>query len=619
MTSSPTRAQDVKPAPPGLWRSLLGWLASLKVAVVLLVVLSAVLAVATFLEAKHGREWAQWFCYTSWWFMGLWAALGVNVIAAALVRFPWKLRHLGFLLTHFGVIVLMIGALQTCRSGIEGQVLFAEGDSVTSMVVKDRTQLTIATQGKQGRASAKYSFLGGPVPWSAGKVVDFPETGGVKVRVLKFYPQAQREAKWAADESAAGQPALQLALLGPGGKPVEEKWLSASQFGGEEYFGQVRCSLLPATSETLLKDFIEPPEAKKDSDGVLSMHYDGKMVRVDVRESLGKKIPLGDSGISVEIVDYIPDAAPGTAGKFVSRSNQPRNPLLNLLVYLPGEKEPVRQIAFAKLPLLNLDGVNGRELPVKFWYHHPAAQPPAGAEFMQTPDGKLFCRVFTEDATQSRGEVKEGGQIEIIPAVKFLVVKYLPHAREMIAFVPAESSAGKPAAEEAAALLEITADGVKHEVWLKRNDEQFGLQWIETAAGPLQLLLGYEDHPLGFSLKLHDFTRDMNPGGMGDASYASTVQLVDKSKLISPEDVDQRHEIKMNHPLTYGKLTFYQSSFNQMPDGREVSILSAAYDPGRPWKYLGSVMVCVGMLFVFYIPLGRGRKAAAAPVAEVEG
>ena len=88
----------------------LDWFASLKLAVVLLVALAAVLAAATLLEKWRGHEYAQWYVYNSPWFMALVALLALNILAAMIVRFPWRWRHCGFLLAHAGVLVLLAGA-----------------------------------------------------------------------------------------------------------------------------------------------------------------------------------------------------------------------------------------------------------------------------------------------------------------------------------------------------------------------------------------------------------------------------------------------------------------------------------------------------------------------------
>ena len=52
-------------APPGLARQVLAWLASTKLAVVLLVGIALVLAATTIVEAQRGREYAQWHVYKS--------------------------------------------------------------------------------------------------------------------------------------------------------------------------------------------------------------------------------------------------------------------------------------------------------------------------------------------------------------------------------------------------------------------------------------------------------------------------------------------------------------------------------------------------------------------------
>ena len=83
----------------------------------------------------------------------------------------------------------------------------------------------------------------------------------------------------------------------------------------------------------------------------------------------------------------------------------------------------------------------------------------------------------------------------------------------------------------------------------------------------------------------------MNPGGMGDARFASTVHLHDEAKHI-----DQDHEISMNEPLVHGKYTFYQSGI--LPSGTG-TVLTVACDPGLFLKYLGSIMTCAGTVIMF--------------------
>ncbi len=310
------------------------------------------------------------------------------------------------------------------------------------------------------------------------------------------------------------------------------------------------------------------------------------------RANLGKKIDLGDGKVSVEIVQYLPNAKVGANRRWVSEGNAPANPLVELRIYAPDQKEPIRQVALAHYPFRTFDEVRGRTCSVKFCYHHPASKAPAGVEFLETPDGKLYCRVGIEGKYQARGEVHVGDKLELPAGSRVVLMDYLPHARRQVTFQPAardEEGAGPPAA----AGLEVTAGGETQEVWLQRNDKEYGTRRLATPEGPLAIAFGDEYYPLGFSLRLEEFQRGRNPGGMGDASFASKVRLIDKSR-----QMDEQREIWMNHPLTHGKFVFYQSGFNEESGAKPVSVFMVAHDPGRGLKHLGSLMVCLGTLLV---------------------
>jgi hypothetical protein len=268
--------------------------------------------------------------------------------------------------------------------------------------------------------------------------------------------------------------------------------------------------------------------------------------------------------------------------------------MLELRVHLPDSKEPLRQIAFAKDPLLNLDGVYARQCPIKFRYRHPAVKLETAVEFLQSRDGKLHARTVNEGGPAPRGVVSAGDTISIAHGFELTITEYLPHAEHRLSFEAAPvDEKNKP---EPAALVEIRCDRATQQVWLQRNDLHYGTRKIAMPSGPLVLRYGYGQVPLGFALKLADFRREFNPGREGDAAFASTVHLVDEER-----DVDEAHEISMNQPLTHRQYTFYQSAFNETGHGREASVFSVAYDPGRPLKYAGSLMVCTGIAIMFYM------------------
>ncbi len=354
-----------------------------------------------------------------------------------------------------------------------------------------------------------------------------------------------------------------------------------------------------------MEDFLKPPSPDNmDKDGVLSIHYQGRIERIPVSENIGKQVPLGDSGASVEIAEYLPNAEPGAGGKFTSTGDDPLNPLLELRVRLPGKETPLRQIAFARHPQLTLDLMHGWDCPVKFWYHHKSVSAQTGASFLQTPDGKLYFRVGKDGKYQSKGEAHVNDEIALTGQFKVRILQYLPSAQRQVKFTPAESSADESSSGEAAALVEVDVDDLTRQVWMCRNDPEYGRRQIDTPEGPLMLAFGYDYIPLEFSLKLIRFTHGMNPGQMGDASYASTVRLRDQAARI-----DEEREISMNHPLDQGKYVFYQMSYDTLPDGTKVSALSVAYDPGRTLKHIGCILLCVGTFMGYYIRSPRTKNS----------
>ncbi len=620
----------------GMW--LFRATASLRLAVVLIVTLAAVLAVATVLESARGREYAQWYVYRSHWFIGLLGLLGLNILAATLIRFPWGIGRIGFVMTHTGLLVLLAGAVQTFTRGVEGTLAFQEGESANAATLSERSQLTVIRPsqmgghagGFHGSDSVVFAFRPGPVDWPEGKTLDLGYLGGVGVRVLKYYRHAEVEEQWLADPAEAGGPAVRFALRSArapieGHPPLFDEesgegsgiaaWLSEEM--GPLGFGPARFEIHRAPVASLVEDFLRPPSQEKekesDSAGVLSMHYQGRMTRVPVGPNVGRKLPLGDTGLSVEIAEYLPNARLVGTAKFASDDKRPDNPLLELRVHVPGQEKPIRQIAFARRPFLTLDAVHGWDCPVKFWYHHPAVKAVPGVEFLAVPGGKLYCRVGSRDQYISGREVRPGDEIDTGAHFQLRVLEYLPSARREVVFRPAAPSipAGDETAPTAAALVEVDVEGTIEQVWVKQNDATYGMRRLDTAAGPLLISFGYERLPLDFTLKLLEFQRGTNPGGMGDASFASRVRLVDRAAGVNDE-----FTISMNQPLVHRKYVFYQSSFQEQAGG-DVSILTVAYDPGRTLKYLGSLLTCLGILVMICkrVTLGRrgGRVAGERP------
>jgi len=112
------------------------FLASLKLAVISLSSLAASLAFATWFESTYGTTAAQDYVYRSTWFAVLLAFLATNILCAALIRYPWKKRQTGFVVTHAGLLVLIFGSYWSFRTADEGFVGMLEGETRSQLSPK---------------------------------------------------------------------------------------------------------------------------------------------------------------------------------------------------------------------------------------------------------------------------------------------------------------------------------------------------------------------------------------------------------------------------------------------------------------------------------------------------
>src|SRR5262245_59108088 len=116
-------------------KSLFKFLASIKLAVVLLLALAAILGTATFYESIYDTKTAQHLVYSSVWFAIFLAVLFINVFCAAAIRYPWKPYQTGFVITHLGILILLIGSMITMVAGVDGQMAVEEGSSSDRIVL----------------------------------------------------------------------------------------------------------------------------------------------------------------------------------------------------------------------------------------------------------------------------------------------------------------------------------------------------------------------------------------------------------------------------------------------------------------------------------------------------
>jgi ABC-type transport system involved in cytochrome c biogenesis permease subunit len=108
-------------------KKLFALLASLKLAVILLLLLLVGLSAGTILETRLGAETAGRLVYYSPWFLGLECLLAANLALSIADLFPWTRKRVGFVVTHASLLLILAGAATSFFLKIEGTISLGAG------------------------------------------------------------------------------------------------------------------------------------------------------------------------------------------------------------------------------------------------------------------------------------------------------------------------------------------------------------------------------------------------------------------------------------------------------------------------------------------------------------
>jgi ABC-type transport system involved in cytochrome c biogenesis permease subunit len=122
------------------WVTGLKAIASLKLTVVCLAILVALVIWGTVYQAEHGLYQAQQKFFHSWFFLLFGVipfpgtvlvlfVLFINLVASIFFRIGLRLSKLGSVITHLGIIVLLVGGFYTAYFSEESSLMLKEGES----------------------------------------------------------------------------------------------------------------------------------------------------------------------------------------------------------------------------------------------------------------------------------------------------------------------------------------------------------------------------------------------------------------------------------------------------------------------------------------------------------
>ena len=136
--------------------------------------------------------------------------------------------------------------------------------------------------------------------------------------------------------------------------------------------------------------------------------------------------------------------------------------------------------------------------------------------------------------------------------------------------------------------LVVKVSGTPEPVWLIEGQPQD----IQIDGERFQIYYGKNIIKLPFVLNLDKFSKKDYLGTETAMSFESLVRVNTEKESVT---------ISMNEPLKRDGYTLYQSSYQLMPNAPAISIFSVNQDPGRWIKYLGSLILAIGIIIYTYM------------------
>ena len=574
---------------PGFLRRIFRFFSSVKLAVTILVTLMAVLATGTIIESLHGTDAARLVVYQSWWFSLILLVLAVNLLTAALSRMPWKVKHTGFVITHLGIILILTGSWLTAQTVVDGQIAIEEGQSEHRITLSDPLLYAMDPASQE---EFTVFLKQHPFPWEGKERVAWPagrlgeKLAGFGILLAADYPKARMEESVIASDQ--GPAAVKVRLKSS--FVDQTQWLVDKDAAyGEVALGPARLKF----SDTLLK---ESPGGEAASSPYLEFAFKDNTLHLPIPENLALPAVLDLPGTEykIEIVRVYKSAS--VVGKELienpETSKAAANPAVQFI--LRGKNFEERHSVFANFPdFPTVHGLKPSLAGARVFYRIPGAGSRGETHelrFVSGEAGKIIYQI--QDGLEIKtGVVEKGKKVSLgWMDMRFTAEEVLEHARVKREFRPEPNTSESEEAVPAIA-LGYEREGRLEKLWLRQGVQES----LEIGGNKILFVYGQKRIPAGFKLALKDFRMEKYPGTDRPASFESDVVLKDDSRgVVIPATVS------MNKPLVYHGFRIYQSGYSLPESGPEVSIFSVGKDPGVPLKYLGAIVMVIGVSTMFY-------------------
>jgi hypothetical protein len=209
---------------------VLALLGSLRITVIGLTLLLILTVWGTFYQVDYGLYQAQEQFYQSWYFM-VWGfmpfpgaqlvmtVLFINLTSSMLLLALRRRLEMGLVVTHFGLMLMLVAGGVTFYFGKEGHLSLAEGEGSSVGMSYNQWELALIPVSPQGTRRVSALSVSALRP---GRTISIPESGNLSLRVEAFHPNcvAGREPIPAAPVNGTGH--TTLSQLSRGKQPEQD-------------------------------------------------------------------------------------------------------------------------------------------------------------------------------------------------------------------------------------------------------------------------------------------------------------------------------------------------------------------------------------------------------------
>ncbi len=162
-------------------------------AIILIGFVALFVALGTFIEAYTGsHRHAALYTYQHPFFIALLMGFFINILFAALRRWPFHWKHFPFLVTHVGLLMILMGVIVKSYYGVQGNMRIVEGSGTDLIAISNSFSLHI-----EKRANDGVGLLTDALPmkedWRGKMIAKIPKSSKfphLKIDPIAYIPHA---------------------------------------------------------------------------------------------------------------------------------------------------------------------------------------------------------------------------------------------------------------------------------------------------------------------------------------------------------------------------------------------------------------------------------------------